>query len=61
MTRMTGKKLNGVINPGLRAAETKAIFAKLGAEAKIESPRDFADFNCHPAPGVGGAGQGRTS
>jgi len=43
-------KLNNVINQGLQSAETKALFAKFNAEAKIGSPQDFGDFIASEAP-----------
>jgi tripartite-type tricarboxylate transporter receptor subunit TctC len=35
-------KLNAAINDGLKSAAVKETFAKLGVEAKIGSPQDFA-------------------
>ena len=43
-------KLNTAINQGLQSAETKALFAKFNAEAKIGSPQDFGDFIASEAP-----------
>jgi tripartite-type tricarboxylate transporter receptor subunit TctC len=37
-------KLNAAINESLTAPEVAAAFAKLGAEVRPASPRDFADF-----------------
>jgi tripartite-type tricarboxylate transporter receptor subunit TctC len=38
------EKLNAAINDGLTSPEAAAAFAKLGAEVKPGSPKDFAAF-----------------
>jgi tripartite-type tricarboxylate transporter receptor subunit TctC len=43
-------KLNTAINQGLASPDTRAMFAKFSAEAKIGSPQDFADFIALEAP-----------
>jgi len=43
-------KLNSVINQGLQSGETKALFARFSAEAKIGSPQDFGDFIASESP-----------
>jgi tripartite-type tricarboxylate transporter receptor subunit TctC len=43
-------KLNIAINNGLQAPEITANFVKLGAQAKVGSPADFADFIAAEAP-----------
>jgi tripartite-type tricarboxylate transporter receptor subunit TctC len=43
-------KLNAAINQGLQSPEIRDNFARFNAEAKIGSPRDFADFIAAEAP-----------
>jgi tripartite-type tricarboxylate transporter receptor subunit TctC len=43
-------KLNAAINEALRSPDTKASMAKLGFEAKIGSPQDFAAFIAEELP-----------
>src|SRR5262249_61228324 len=44
------EKLNAAINEILRSKDAQAGFARLGAEAKIGSPQDFAAFIAAEAP-----------
>jgi tripartite-type tricarboxylate transporter receptor subunit TctC len=44
------EKLNGAINEGLRAPAIAASFAKLGIEAKISTPQEFASFIAEDIP-----------
>jgi len=44
------EKLNAAINEILRSNDAQAGFARLGAEAKIGSPHDFAAFIAAEAP-----------
>src|SRR5262249_15613764 len=46
----TVAKLNAAINEILASKEAQAGFARLGAEAKIGSPHDFAAFIAAEAP-----------
>ena len=43
-------KLNAAINDSLRSPEMKASMAKLGLDAKIGSPQDFARFIAEEIP-----------
>jgi tripartite-type tricarboxylate transporter receptor subunit TctC len=43
-------KLNAAINETLRSDEMKAAMAKLGFDAKIGSPQDFAKFIAEETP-----------
>jgi tripartite-type tricarboxylate transporter receptor subunit TctC len=43
-------KLNAAINAALRSAEMKASMDKLGLDAKIGSPADFAKFVAEEVP-----------
>jgi tripartite-type tricarboxylate transporter receptor subunit TctC len=43
-------KLNAAVNQGLQSPEIRDNFARFNAEAKIGSPRDFADFIAAEAP-----------
>jgi tripartite-type tricarboxylate transporter receptor subunit TctC len=43
-------RINAAINAGLESAETRAIFARFSAEAKVGSPQEFADFIASQVP-----------
>jgi tripartite-type tricarboxylate transporter receptor subunit TctC len=43
-------KLNSTINDGLRSPEARAVFDKLGIEAKITTPQEFAAIIAVEAP-----------
>ena len=43
-------KLNAAINESLQSPEMKASMTKLGFDAKIGSPQDFADFIAEEIP-----------
>ena len=43
-------KLNAAINETLRSPEMKEAMAKLGFEAKLGSPQDFANFMAEEIP-----------
>jgi len=43
-------KLNATINEGLRSPDMRASFARLGIEAKITTPAEFAAIIAEEAP-----------
>jgi tripartite-type tricarboxylate transporter receptor subunit TctC len=46
----TVRKLNAVINDGLQSTEISTTFANFGAQVKIGSPEEFAEFIASEAP-----------